>query len=257
MALLSACGDDTRILAERELPDAPTCDERSRPDDVMLLRFEESTGAKTVVDARGAHPGTVRAGGVVSVSGPSACGAAMLFEPGPGGFPLIEVPHHPDFNLASGSLRFWLRLPAGQQRTRIGIVSRDAFREMRPGHLTVYWVESGHLVVRLQGATQVGGRCSDVPLARDVWTNVGINFGPLGFQLFVNGVEQTAAPPDIFVPTSSCGTNTTDGIDGNENPWVIGANADGSDEGSADPVEGFAQGVAIDNFRLSGMRLPR
>jgi hypothetical protein len=255
VALWIGCVDDTRLLAERSLPNPPACNETPQTGDLLLYRFEEPAGATFVTDAVGAHPGTARAPGASTTSGPTACGAARLFESGPLGFPIIEVPHHPDFNLTSGSLSFWVRLPAARTLSSRGIVSRDAFGEARPGHLSVYEVASGHLVVRLQGATSSGARCSEAPLPPDVWIKVGVNFGAPGLQLFVNDAEQMGIHPNIVVPTSACGRNTTDGIDGNENPWVLGASSDGSVEGTADPFERTAQGVAIDAFRVSRARI--
>ena len=61
-------------------------------------------------------------------------------------------------------------------------------------------------------------------------------------------------PAGPLLGSIQCGTNGAGGIDGNDNPLVVGAAAWLSGEGSADPVSSHLAPAALDHVRLSSIR---
>ena len=121
------------------------------------------------------------------------------------------------------------------------LISRDAYRQDEAGHLTIY-LSGDNLVVRLQSETE-----SYTITASDVVTpgtshQMAFSFGAGGMELYLDG--------DLV------GTNSyTGGIEGNDEPWAIGANAWRSDTGTNSSLRHFFQGeiaeVAIFDSQLS------
>jgi hypothetical protein len=142
-------------------------------------------------------------------------------------------------------------------KTSRGIISRDANGAAKEGHIAVVRACGGGITVRLQrgGANYV--RCSK-PVKENVWYHVGINFGPkTGLELFVNGQQANEkggvkwiAPSQPCTYGLTCGSSTTGGIDGNDNPWVIGDSSQASQEGQATPLIAPLGGI-IDHVRIS------
>lgn len=57
-----------------------------------------------------------------------------------------------------------------------------------------------------------------------------------------------------MTPYACGGEVVANGIDGNANPWVIGASNTSSDEGSPDPDGLDLEGGALDELRISAVR---
>ena len=141
--------------------------------------------------------------------------------------PLV-LPHDDRWNLVTGSVDFFIRIQAcaeGRNEASRGVLSRDAFSSDNPGHFRVMLIETCGLIIRLQSDVASAG-VSSLPLALDTWTHIGVNFGLGGFELWVDGVLADAEPEWVT------------GIAGNENPWLIGADTNLTDEGS---VDGWSQ----------------
>jgi hypothetical protein len=245
-------------LLPKDAPAPPSCATILDPDTVMLLRFEKVTGF-TFGDVAGTHDGVVSTKPSL-VPGPPGCGKALVI-PAAGGTQ-VKVPDHAAFKLLEGSVDFWVRFDAAASKTGFnGIISRDASGEANPGHLTIFRSCEGTIVARIQN-TQDYVQCSAVVVPVGVWFHVGVNFGATtGLQLFVNGKQVNATktitygtPGYVCSLAASCNSTTKVGINGNSNPWVIGASAMSSAEGSGSPTSNPLAGV-IDEVRVS--KIPR
>lgn len=137
-------------------------------------------------------------------------------------------------------------------------MSRDASGTVRSGHLGIYRDCQGYIIVRVQRADGPDVyRCSDRPVAPDQWVHLALNFGPPALELYVDGslstnTSTTAVLWDCSTPVA-CGAPASYGIDGNENPFVLGASSHNSLEGLATPTTRPLSGQ-IDSFRLSRIR---
>jgi hypothetical protein len=238
-----------------EQGDAPTdgqpCGAGVDQHTLVLLDLDRPTGT-TVPDSTGNHPAELRGQQAQAVEGPPGCGQALAFPAGDTATTYVELPDSPDWDLTEGAVDFWVRFDtsSADQETQ-GVLSRDAVNVELEGHLSMLRACDGSLVVRLQRAGSTHYQCS-APIADGVWTHVGLNFGAAnGLQLFVDGTVATRTDP-VPCRTGTCGASGPYGIDGNDNPWVIGALAWGSAEGSATPV-GPGLGGAIDHFRVSSV----
>jgi len=225
-------------------------------DDTIALWDFESGLPTSMVDVAGGHDGTIASGamGTPSVGG---CGTALLF--GGSDPPAhVEVPDSPEFDLSVGSLDFWLRFDGeitNNDAPMRGIISRDAMFTETDGHLAVMLTGDGTIVARIQTGSPHIYQCSE-RIARGTWTHVGIVFGPPVAGLYVDGRRATRTDT-ITVPLLGdlqCGTNGSAGIAGNDNPFVFGAGAWSSAEGSATPLDGYLAPAAIDHVRLSSVR---
>jgi hypothetical protein len=192
-------------------------------DVVALFSFDDGAGP-TFADETGAHQAEVVSGSVSIVAGPDGCGNAVAF-PAAGEEAVIVVPDSPAFQLAAGSVDLWVR--AGSVAGRQGLASRDADGASLPGHFKID-LEEGYVVVRLQQDNASYFLCSDAPLLAGSWVHIGVNFGPPGAELWVDGVRATRDEPVEQIP---CGDLLTTGIDGNQNPWSLGAANSRSAEG--------------------------
>lgn len=85
------------------------------------------------------------------------------------------------------------------------------------------------------------------------WTHIGINFGPPGAELWIDGVMATnTARLDTENGPVDCNQRDSQGIDGNSNPWGFGVDTTVSANGTVEPVDRPFAGGAIDHLRISG-----
>jgi len=123
-----------------------------------------------------------------------------------------------------------------------GLIERDASNQNTSGHVGLY-LNGDDLVLRIQTTSE----SKTITVADSVnagdWHHAAVSFGSNGLELYLNG--------DLVAEDSGF----TTGIDGNNNPWVIGAKAWKTSEGSNDGVEQFFEGqiadVAIFDQQLS------
>lgn len=256
---------------DRSLPDHPSvdqpgldlpgadidllgCDAPLDPSVVARWSFDALSGNQ-VPEETGQHPGTLSGGTAQLVAGAPGCGKGLSIPAGLEGQPYVVVPYAPAWQLAQGSVDFWVRFDT-LDKTQ-GIIGRDAFGELAAGHLSIFRACDGALVVRLQRGASEGIRCSQ-PVPDGVWLHVGVNFGAAGLQLFVDGTLAIRTGTVVYskhgVSTCAhemtCGTNVSGGIDGNSNPWVIGAISFASTEGTTDQISHHLGGT-IDALRVS------
>ena len=156
-----------------------------------------------------------------------------------GGNDFVEIPNSPAWDLTNGTIQ--LRFNAADLGGQQGLISRDASGQAQPGHLTIY-MNGNDLEVRLQSASQSYFiTASDVVNEGD-WHQMSFSFGEDGMQLYLDG--------------ALVGSNSyTGGIDGNNEPWAIGANAwattVGSNSGTSHYFEGEIAEFAIFDSQLS------
>lgn len=238
---------------------------------IALYLFDEDGGSE--LRARGsaeAPGGQLRSPGVERATSP--CGGALYFpatgplgaddEPAPDH---ALVPAHPLWELASGSIDVWLRFKPLTAKGSYGIISRDS-RGPGAGHLTAYRVhgDSGDTIaVRLQGLDGSNGTgdtastCVSTPVATEAWHHLGVNFGGGSApEVYLDGQRARPADEQPLPSTSiSCATEAreTGGIDGNREPWVLGASSEHSQPGAADPSLG-GMGGWLAALRISRVR---
>jgi hypothetical protein len=233
-------------------PDASApCVSQADPSTVALYTFEGSGAA--VSDLTGQHPGTLVGSAWSRGPGPAGCGEALVFPSSSVAADYVSIPDASAWDLTLGSVDFWVRIDSAASSVR-GIVSRDANGHVKPGHLSFLQLCDGGIAVRLQHtANDRDVQCS-APLSLGVWHHVGANFGAGGLTLQVDGVLATRTDTINSCGLKlQCGTSTSLGIDGNDNPWVLGVSSQKSAEGSATPTTNPFHG-AIDSFRISSKR---
>lgn len=232
---------------------APACGEGVDPWTLGLFTFQDVT-ATTVNDEQNAGDGTIRSGPASYVS--SAPGCAMAWR-GNGSVSLV-APNVAAWKQATGSLDFILRVPDMAAETAMQVpFSRDA-QGSADGHIVVAVTPTQRLVVRFQSTVAEVYRCSPVLAAGD-WVHIGINWGAPDLEVFVDGSEADFVGN---VPFSSDGdiVSCTDGalslgFNGNDEPWVFGANQWTSTAGTADSItQPLKSAAAIDHVRISSVR---
>jgi len=206
------------------------------------------TGVLT--DATGTHDGTFEGEVPEDVEGPGGCGRAMVSRAASHGV----IPPHEEFRLTRGAIDLWVKV-ADRSRRCESFLSRDASQQDLPGHFTMYAADNGHLGVRLQSSPRDAGALvifSDAPATPETWVHVGVNFGPEGIALFIDGVRQSGDGPNGECTSTDdiCTADCTTSIEGNDNPWSVGAGSTGTIEGTAMGVNAHFFG-ALDEVRIS------
>jgi hypothetical protein len=259
--------EEVAVGGDGAAPDASAADGAAAPDggaaaaacpepDATTLALLSFDGAleSTVPDATGDHDGMIVGDGAASVPGPSECGEAIAFADGT----YVVIPDAPIFQLPAGSISFWARVPA-PVGIGAGMVSRDETGQNTPGHLTVWYTAEGRFATRLQDVSAGGQmtRCGAEELVPGTWYHVGVNFGGGGdFELWVDGVEQLATGLVLYGGGDlACDDGSfTIGIDGNQNPWVLGASSAKSSAGAAGSITEPFTGGALDHLIISEAR---
>jgi hypothetical protein len=140
----------------------------------------------------------------------------------------VVVPHRPEWLLEQGVVV--LDVTADRLKGDQGLISKDANGKLDGGHLTV-WLDQGKVVVRLQDKNSdyvVQSPANTVK--RGVPTRLALAFGPGGMKLYVDG--------------KVVGSNAYQGgLQGNQEPLVIGARDWRSSPGAADNLEAFFAGT--------------
>ena len=225
---------------------------------IALYTFDADGGGTSITDASGVHHGTMTGGTVELTAGPDGCDDALLL-PDTGDV-FAQIPSADELQLERGSVELWVRPHAPAATAIQGVISRDALNTDMPGHLSLWFMPDRRIVARLQNPDGEAHLCSNEPVDLDRWAHVGMNFGPEGFELWVDGTRATYTEDIVVNPGSTppnvtrCGGGTVRGIAGNDNPWVLGASSGGSMEGSAEPTNGHFRGGAIDHLRVASDR---
>ena len=218
-------------------------------DTVALYRFD-SPGDLT--DSAGAHDGALVGAPLEATPGPPGCGMAAAFPAA--GESFMTVGDSGDFDLGEGSIDLLVRAPpAGAE---LGLFSRDAAGETQPGHITLVIDTSGRFVARLESAVGDAVVCSNQVAVAGQWHHLAINLGPPRAELFLDGVRGTTQQPVVILVDQNfnCNTEHDEGIDGNDLPWVLGADNSLSADGETGEARSFFSAGAIDQVRVSRVR---
>jgi len=214
---------------------------------VAFYDFENVVGT-TVPDLTGRHTGQLRGGAAVLEPGPGGCGSGLQIRNNV----YVYVAPDPGWQLAEGSIDFWVKLPNPLPGTTMAVISRDAHFTTN-GDFTVYVTSDGMIVGRLQRPDATAVRCSTRLATPGKWTRVGFNFGLQGTALYVDGEQGTGTRYLDFI-TGNCNTDAMGGLTGNDYELVIGASLDRADDASVDQLTFFLAGGAVDDVRISNIR---
>jgi hypothetical protein len=232
--------------------DASKCSIGPDEKTLMLLSFDQPLDTTmTIPDRTGDHPGTLRGDTAQQVEGPAGCGKALQIPASATEGSYVEVPDSPDWDLEQGSVELWVRFDVVEGGpTSRGIISRDAGGTNEEGHFSIFRACNGEIMARLQRGGKSYLACSD-PVEEGRWIHVAVNFGAsTELQLYIDGGRAHGTSSVKFGDSSDpctvsgrCGSSTGAGIDGNSNPWVIGASAGSSEDGEATPTYYHLGGV--------------
>jgi hypothetical protein len=140
----------------------------------------------------------------------------------------VVLPHDPKWLLDQGVVV--LDFTADRLKGAQGLLSKDAKGYLDGGHLTI-WLDGGKVVVRLQDKkSDYVVQSPSNTVKRGVPTRLALAFGPGGMKLYVDG--------------KMVGSNAYQGgLQGNQEPLVIGARDWKSSPGAADNLEAFFAGT--------------
>jgi len=267
-ARLDGARDSTPPPTDTNVPvdGGPLCPTGADVDTIAYFAFEDLASG-LLADATGRQTGMVTGGEARIVPGPPGCGDAFGFTPSPFVYGVIE--DSSDFDLTEGSFDFFMRydgpLPRPNPSDRastLGIFSRDANGTADPGHLTIRMAPTGELILSIQRPSGTGAvRCTDSAVTPGTWHHVGVNLGAPSAEIYLDGdrggrTDSLSAHAGNAVTGWNCGDDDPAGIDGNDNPIVIGASGSSSNEGGAAGVfQSFREG-AMDQLRISRVRRP-
>ena len=197
-------------------------------DALMFLSFSTAPGGVTP-DLAGGRSGLLRGDARLAASGHDGSGLSLS------GGGHVEVAHDAGFDLAAGALSFWLR-PDAIGATQ-GLIGKDS-RGIDGGELSVLLRWDGRISFRLESDSTTYKAISSRALEADEWAHVEVSWGRDGMQLRLDGAVSGSAA-------------YTGGLSGNDESWVIGANAMNAAAGGATRLSGFFRG-RIDEVTLSG-----
>ncbi len=235
----SAIAQDGQVSQDGAMSDVSSraCPAELLAGSVAHYHFDDDPSvAAELRDALGAHPGSIVGGNITRIEGPTGCGTAWLFN----GDSYVVLPASPDWQQREGSVDFWYRPTDQMNEGNVGILSRDAGGTGRPGHTQINQNTREQILLRIQSAGSETNIISPMSYTPGTWIHIGINYGPPSAEFYIDG--------------TLVDTGIAEGLDGNENPWVIGAGSYMSNEGQATPVTDFLVGGAIDELRMSAQR---
>lgn len=151
----------------------------------------------------------------------------------------LVINHDDGMLLEDGTFSFWVKPDSLSGRQ--GLLSKDSTGYDDGGHLTMY-LDGDELVTRLQSRWWSYEVQSDDLFETDQWHHVAVTFGSTRLRLYVDGK---------MVDNSGYtgGLDGSSGSPGNHEPLVIAANAWNSDDGKANHLKEYFDGV-IDDLRL-------
>jgi len=231
---------DAPVTADAQLSLCPPADD----DTIALYRFDGD-----VLDSVGFNHGMPA--GESFVAGAPDCDLALTYLAqifGP-----VIIADAAEWDLSIGSVDFWI-YPVADDSV-YGILSRDATERSLPGHFSV-WQSRRAVALRVQSDSANAVACTaDGSLTDGKWHHVVANFGPPVVEIYLDGVlGESSDSHAMDGGVLFCDQKADFGIDGNDNPWVIGASSALSDEGESTPVSGKFVGGRIDNLRISSKR---
>ncbi|MDX2019734.1 MAG: LamG-like jellyroll fold domain-containing protein [Deltaproteobacteria bacterium] len=227
------------------------CGVAADQDTVALWSFE-STNA----DHTGTYPITWRGGTPGTATGADKCAKAIQMD----GKTFGEVNFKTGFaGLTEGAIEMFVWLPPKSNKVHV-MLAADARNQKSNGHFVLGYETQGKIVLRMQNAETApeGSKtfyvCSGANMPANQWIHLGINFGPQGVQMFVNGeIAENKGVHYKHGNEQNCGDNPAWSPAGNGNPLVIGGATNEATEGIADTVIKRFEG-RIDQLRISRKR---
>jgi len=195
---------------------------------VIHLQLNETSLAdgSTAADSSGNSHTAVFHGDIESSTGPFGdTDSAIDFDSNE----YVEVSPSDQFNIAEGTVQIWFNPDDlnGDQT----LISRDSSGFDGGGHFNLEIKGDGSVELRLQDTnSSLNLQSTGGTVSADSWQHVAVSFGSDGAKLFVNGIE---------VDSDS---SWTTGIEGNNEPWTLGASQIRSGNGVSDPLEQFYDG---------------
>jgi hypothetical protein len=172
----------------------------------------------------------------------------------PSGTAYVHVPDAPVFDLPSGRIELQFRFSPEAPPRDLGLLSRDAVNTETHGHVSLFLGHDRRVVARIQRRSTLSEsayRCTAAPVSSREWHHVALAFGDAGLALYVDGELATGT---TWVGANevihSCAGPWTSGIDGNDNPLILGALTVYAMEGTGMPVSEVANGVDLDEVML-------
>ncbi|MCG8508492.1 MAG: PA14 domain-containing protein, partial [Rhodospirillales bacterium] len=151
----------------------------------------------------------------------------------------IEISHHNAYLLDHGTVSFWFR--SDNLSGEHGLLSKDSSGYDNGGHLHIY-TDGAQLKAQLGSTTANHAVSSASVLSTGTWYHVALTWGTGGVRLYLNGSL-------VDSETYYGGTGTTSGGSGNYEPIVLGADATGSGDTAATPLDDYFDG-RIDDVRI-------
>ncbi len=220
------------------------------PDADALAVYTFDDPQSPYADSTGKHP-IKEVVGVASAVGVSGCGGGVYVVPIENKASYLVIEHDSDWDKVL-AIELWVRFDRDPPLEAEAILSRDAAGQAEPGHFTLFRDCKGRIVARLQQQTSQILLCSGASVPKNVWTKIVVNFHPP--EVRVDGSTTSSSAPACAAWLPACSTTSALlGIEGNKNPWVVGASLISSPQGTTDLVTLGMEGT-LDELRLSRVR---
>ncbi len=221
--------------------------------DTLALFDMEGAASGTIVDVVGGIESTFTVA-PEEVNGVDGCGAALSGD----ATSYAELPGESALTLTEGAIDLFVWFPPDPPLGHaVGILHRTVEPRGVLSPFGLLWLGTGRVVLRterrIDGIPKVG-ICSDGPMPTERWIHIGINVGPPGVELYVDGVLQAGEGRFDDSPGSQPGacalTGPPDPLPPGADPWVLMARAHDHD---GEPAHDVFYG-RIDQLRFSERR---
>lgn len=204
---------------------------------LVLLNFEDGASGTAADDSGNGNTGLYQSGAAAGGSGWDGSGTAVALN---GSNDYVEIADDPAFQLSEGTVS--IRFNADTLATAQTLISRDSSGFDGGGHIEVSVLAGGSLYVRMQDTADNYEITTATGLVSvDTWHHVALTFGADGMRLYLDGVEIAS---DSY----------TGGIDGNTEPFTLGASQSISDDNVANALTRFFDGE-LDEFAVFDSQL--
>jgi hypothetical protein len=249
-------GLDGGVVPDSGSVDSGSADTGTQPDAMPSPCMPASVDPTTIAlyafngnlsDSSSLHLDAMDPNGALGFINTGPCGQALHI-PRTGG-DWATVGSNAAFEVTSGAVDFWVQFEELPSNRAFGVLSRNAGGS---GDLHLMLACDGTLVAEITGG---GGEhfalCSNTAVSANSWHYVGINFGPPGHELWVDG-QRASRGGSVGLFDQGCHTNVQCGTASTLVPsmasWVFGAFDNAGSIGDA------AKGADLDELRISHAR---
>jgi hypothetical protein len=219
-------------------------------DTLAVYTFDDPTSP--YLDSTGKHPIATTVGLVTTGIGASGCGTGVYLQPKDGLPSYLVIDHDSDWDKVQ-AIELWVRFDRDPPVDVEAILSRDAAGQKEPGHLTLFRDCLGRLLYRLQQTGSEVLVCSAVEVPKGAWVQVVVNFHPPELRVGGSSASASASTCAAWLPATCSSPGASLGLEGNQNPWVVGASLISATAGTTDVVNHGMEGT-IDELRFSSVR---